>query len=77
MAKVTIEREGDEDGYQRARLTVKVDGVTVGGGGIGGEPEDNCERRDYSWIRPLIARLSKALGAEVETVAVKSEDDDG
>ena len=74
--KVTIERMGT-DAYERIGLTVKVDGVAVGYGSIGGgEPEDACEARDYRWIRPMIRALAEALGAEVETVQVKDPDDD-
>jgi hypothetical protein len=75
MAKVTIERMGG-DSYEPVHITVKVDGVEVGNGGIGGEPEDNCEARDYRWVRPMIEKLAKALGAEVETVAVNDDEDE-
>lgn len=76
MAKVRIEHEPEDFSrdHGRSHVSVSVDGVYVGGGSIGGEPEDNAEGRDYAWIRPLIESLSKALGADVETVTVKGEE---
>lgn len=70
---VTIEHEPqnfDGNNPSFSAIAVKVDGVLVGGGSMGGEPEDNTELRDYVWIRPLIETLAKALGADVETLTV-------
>lgn len=47
-------------------LAVWVDGERVGGGVVGGEPEDNNIYRDYKWIVPLLHELSLRLGAAVE-----------
>lgn len=76
-AKVTIRRVGGgEDGYEPVSIEVLVDGQLVGDGSIGGEPEDNCERRSYSWIRPLLVALAKKLGAEVSEERVADPDDE-
>ena len=68
--KVTIEHKVDADDFTRTEVYVMVDGENVGGGLIGGEPEDAMELRDYDWIRPMIEALAVKLGAEVETVEV-------
>lgn len=47
-------------------MRVTVDGHDVGGGHFGGEPEDNMECRDYSWVKMLVHELAKDLGATVE-----------
>lgn len=57
-------------------IRVEVDGENIGGGRIGGEPEDNCEYRDYSWIRPMVRALSLALGVKAEEEIIKEEDED-
>ena len=48
-------------------VRVIVDGRLVTTGEYGGEPEDNCEGRDYAWVKDALADLARALGAEVQT----------
>lgn len=76
--KVTIKGVTETyGGYEEHRsIEVLVDGAPVGSGWYGGEPEDNMECRTYSWVEPLIGRLAKALGAEVECVEEKVSEED-
>jgi len=42
-----------------------VDGVAIDIGEFGGEPEDNCESRDYSWVVPMLeSAIAAATTAE-------------
>lgn len=61
---------------EREEITVYVDGVIVGNGHYGGEPEDNTRSRDYSWVEELISAVSKKLGAEVTTEHLEVNVDD-
>lgn len=63
--EVRIENVPNPLGYTVDAVHVYVDGELVGGGDFGGEPEDNCECRDYSWVRPLLRKLSERLGARL------------
>ena len=74
--KVTIRHKviREDDGI--TSIEVELDGQEIGGGTFGGEPEDNTENRDYSWVTPLVKRLAQKLGADVETVGAEGEDDD-
>lgn len=47
----------------RTGIRVIVDGEVIGTGDYGGEPEDNCEYRDYAWVKELLVDLAKKLGA--------------
>lgn len=53
-------------------IRVIVDGEVIGTGDYGGEPEDNCEYRDYKWVKELLVTLARRLGAEatIESVEV-------
>jgi hypothetical protein len=73
-AKVTIAVETFGEYDERASVVVSVDGKRVGGGGMGGEPEDNTRCRDWSWVEPTLEALAKALGADVELTETKSSD---
>jgi hypothetical protein len=75
MATVRIESQKDADGTVQA-VVVMVDGKHLALGSFGGEPEDNCESRDYDWVRPMLRQLAEALGATVECVNVKDPDDE-
>lgn len=44
-------------------IRVIVDGEVIGTGEYGGEPEDNCEYRDYKWVKVLLVALANKLGA--------------
>lgn len=56
-----------EGGSERASLVVIVNGKELAcAGGFGGEPEDQIESRQYSWVKAVIAGVAKELGAEVE-----------
>jgi len=44
-------------------LRVVVDGECIATGIFGGEPEDNAECRDYSWVKQMLADLATKLGA--------------
>jgi hypothetical protein len=61
---------------EHSSITVLVDGEQVGGGYVGGEPEDNLICRDYAWIVPMIAALGKAIGADVSQDLKEVEDVD-
>jgi len=65
VANVRIEiiRGGDQTG-----LRVIVDNEIVTTGEYGGEPEDNCEYRDYAWVKESLAELARKLGAQAEIV---------
>ena len=74
--KFTIKITNRGDDYEPTSVQV-LDGETdIGGGTIGGEPEDNCMVRDYRWIVPLLKKMAGHLGAEVEVVRCKSEKDE-
>lgn len=76
--KVEIRSINEEGGYDIfERTEVWVDGVLLGDGSYGGEPEDNRRYRDYRWVEGLLAKLAKACGAEVEctNVTVVEEED--
>jgi hypothetical protein len=75
MPTVTIRRDSN-DLYEPCRMTVLLDGKVIGDGGIGGEAEDNNLARDYAWLRPMIRKLAKGLGAEVVEEVVPDEDDE-
>jgi hypothetical protein len=80
VSRVRITRVSyeDEDSWsgERCQVEVYVDDELLGSGDFGGEPEDNTEYRDYSWVRPLLAELARQLGAEVEeTEEIRSEDE--
>jgi hypothetical protein len=74
--KTTITTTITNEDEGRARIRVEVDGVHVGGGSIGGEPEDNSIDRDYSWIEETIEALARKLGSQVEMVAGQKDADD-
>jgi hypothetical protein len=71
--KVTIRREKG-DGYEPVSVEVLLDGKPIAEGGMGGEPEDNCEARDWAWVLPCISKLARKLGADVETIETEPED---
>ena len=54
---------------------VLVDGVLIGQGSYGGEPEDNSRWRDYRWVEPLLKKLAEVLGASVEIERVTDVED--
>ena len=66
MKKVHI-KVVDIDNYEcnAADLEVFVDGKLVDEGYFGGEVEDNSRFRHYSWVIPMLEKLSTELGAEV------------
>lgn len=59
----------------RSGLRLVIDGEVVDTGDFGGEPEDNCEYRDYKWVKLMLACLARKLGAEatIETVDVDGD----
>lgn len=59
-----------------AELEIKVDGKYLGGGSYGGEAEDNCRSRDYSWVETVLRKLSIELGASVETIELEGLDEE-
>ncbi len=70
MSKVTIRLIGPEAHYGLFEdIQLEVNGVNIGSGTFGGEPEDNVECRTYSWVKELLAKLAKSLGAEVSFVS--------
>lgn len=75
VIKSTEERA--DDGYTRSEFW--LDGMLIGKGHYGGEPEDNLKCRDYDWVETIITRVAKGLGAEVseEVLADEEEEDDG
>lgn len=66
--RVEIKRRITDRDYEDEVIGVEVfiDGKSIGRGGFGGEPEDNSENRDYGWVIPMLNKLAKELGAEVE-----------
>ena len=69
--KVTIKSKLTNDKWGWYEETeVFVDGVSIGTGSYQGEPEDRSRSRDFSWVEPLLFKLAKALGAEVELEVV-------
>lgn len=46
-------------------VRVLVDGKEIGRGTYGGEPEDNTRSRQYSWVEPLLGKLSEELDATI------------
>ncbi len=50
----------------REAVAVEIDGVLHGPFYYGGEPEDNCRSRQYSWVEDLLHKMATALGAEVK-----------
>ena len=79
MPRVTIKtiiRDGRDDWDDKDYSTeVYVDGIKIGQGFYGGEPEDNSYHRDYSWVEPLLIKLAGQLGAEVILEESKSKRD--
>lgn len=53
-----------------------VNGVAIDTGDFGGEPEDNCESRDYNWVVPMIeSAIKAAIAAERERCVKICEDE--
>lgn len=71
---IKVTQYGDND-YEPVGVSVSIAGEEIGGGGIGGEPEDNCMVRDYSWIVPTLKRLAERLGGEVSIERAKENPD--
>lgn len=66
MTKVEIHAYREDDGYGFNEATaVYVDGILLGTGAYGGEPEDNSSGRDYGWVDFLLEKLATKLGADV------------
>lgn len=77
MKTVTIKSLSRTINYDTLEKTVVlVDGVEIGGGSYGGEPEDNCRYRDYSWVEMLIKRLAETLDAKVLIEVSEMEEED-
>lgn len=76
MPKVTIKSISGEGRYYRLleQTVVEIDGLVIGMGDYGGEPEDNMRCRDYRWVEPLLAKLATVLGAEVNIVNVTKDE---
>lgn len=74
--EIIIAEDPDPTWHEYARVTVLVDGVEVGGGGIGGEDEDNTRGRTYEWIEKTLQALAQALGADVKVTETELEPDD-
>jgi hypothetical protein len=72
IRSITSAEENDR-GFNGEQTVVEVDGIKIGEGIYGGEPEDNARRRDYKWVEPLLKTLSEKLGAEVEIIHEKVE----
>lgn len=64
--RIEIVRSPDNTG-----LRLIVNDKLISTGEYGGEPEDNCEYRDYSWVKEVIADCAKAFGAAVEIASVE------
>lgn len=75
MPKLKIEKLlGSYDYEDEIReVNVYLDDKLIGNGTFGGEPEDNCESRDYYWVIPMIKSLGEKLGAHVSTTETKEE----
>lgn len=67
MPKVTIKSYNKKTDYEPQEITiVEIDGIEVGRGTYGGEPEDAYRCRDYGWVEILIEKVAEKLGAKVE-----------
>jgi len=75
--KVEIQSLSRTTDYNIVEKTkVLVDGVEIGTGRYGGEPEDNCRYRDYDWVEDMLKKLAESLGADVViTVGELGEED--
>lgn len=73
--KVELVFEAYDKYDDRFGLTVKLDGKDLAFGSYGGEPEDNRRGRDYAWVESALARLAKALGAEVTTTELPYDEE--
>jgi hypothetical protein len=76
MAAHRVEIRVRTDSELHSSIAVLVNGEQVGGGYVGGEPEDNSIHRDYAWIVPTMAALGKAIGADVSRDLKEVEDVD-
>ena len=72
MKKVLIKSITRADSWHHysEEVEVFIDGKSLGVEMYGGEPEDNCRGRDYSWVEPLLKQLAELLGAEVEIESI-------
>ena len=75
IRSITGTRDTDY-GTPQQSTEIFVDGVSIGRGRFGGEPEDNSKDRDYDWVDGLIEKLAKSLGADVTLTSVIEPDDD-
>lgn len=74
MPKVELHSIIDNSGWSETEeLYVIVDGTVIAEGRYGGEPEDNSAGRTYSWVKSALAKLAKALGAEVEHITEETD----
>lgn len=67
--KVRIEHLTITDDYDDREATrVYINDILIGEGTYGGDPEDNCSYRTYSWVEPLLLELGRHLdnGAKIE-----------
>ena len=69
MSRVVVQIVHGIFGHTGLRLV--VDGQVIDSGEFGGEPEDNCESRDYSWVKSMLVLLAKRLGADAEIERVE------
>ena len=54
---VQVERILEDE--ETVGVALVVAGKVVDEGFFGGEPEDNCECRDYAWVIPMLERAIK------------------
>lgn len=72
MSELRIVTHIEEDSWSGERVyqDFYIDGIKVGEGSYGGEPEDNSWSRDYSWVDEVISRVAQSLGADVVTETI-------
>lgn len=66
MSEPTLKIVIEDQGFPYTYVNVLLDGTSIGGGGIGGEPEDATIGRDYSWIVPALKAVAESFGHPVE-----------
>lgn len=54
-------------------IEVRLDDKVIATGNYGGEPEDNCRYRDYSWVETALTAVAESLGADVAVEEMEEE----
>src|SRR6478736_6063943 len=74
--EIVVKVDDESGGYQWANVAASCAGKLIADGRIGGEPEDNCIIRDYSWVPGAFEAIATACGATVTVKHVRVDGDD-